>query len=295
MSSIHTSPFGGGGGDAFNMAVIQEVGLRTGNGVDQIRINGAAHGGGGGHDRGSITLDTGEYISRVDIRAGEKVDAVVFTTSNGNTIGGGGSGGDPTTLDNIRVIGIGGSSGDELDKLNIMYVDKYQPSTVMEQNVGFILDFSPPFQKFEEYTDSLYKTVDSYEKITEHMQSQTYSASVEAEYYAKVSASTEIALTDTSTETIKSELETELKAGNRIEQTIPDGSVGVKLINGNLMQGADGAYWMFPISEPAYSVMKISDYANVLNHYDLTGELDTQMPDLKSHRTNQNGYVFYTA
>jgi hypothetical protein len=295
MSSIVTTPFGGGGGDPFQMSVIKEVGLRTGSRVDQIRINGATHGGDGGDDRGSITLGRDEYISRVDIRCAREVDYVKFTTNAGNSVAGGGDGGDPAALWDIRVIAIGGRCADRVDKLDIMYVRDYRPSIVAESNVGFILAYSAPSEEFEEYTSSLYKTVDSYEKVTEHMLSQTYSASVEGEYYVKVAASTEIALTDTSMETVKRELQTELTAGSSRRQKIDSDSVGVKLVNGTLMKDGEKGdqFWMYPTSEPSYSVIKISDVGNVLNHYDLTGELDTQMPGLQAHKVIKNGYVFY--
>jgi Jacalin-like lectin domain len=292
-SGIQTKSFGGGGGNPFGKAVVEEIGLRAGEFVDQIRINNNIHGGDGGNDDGSITLNTDEYISKVEISAGEFVDRVRFITNEERSVGGGG-GGNPTTLDGIRVLAIGGRAGEYVDNLNIMYIDGYQPSTVEARNVGFILAYSPPFEKFEEYTSSFYKTVDSYERVTEHMLSQKYSASVQGEYYVKVTASTEIEVKDTSLETVSRELQQELNSGSSKTQEIPETYVGIKLVNGTLMKGADGTFWMYPTSELSYSVIKASDFANVLDHYDLTGELYTQMPGLHSHKTVKNGYVFYS-
>ena len=293
MSGTQTKSFGGGGGSPFAMAVVEDIGLRTGRYVDQIRINGNSHGGGGGGDQGSITLDPNEYISKVEIHSGTYVDNVKFTTSGGRSIGGGGGGGGTTTLEGIRVIAIGGRAGKYVDQLDIMYVDGYQPSTPVETNVGFILAYSPPFEVFDEYTDSLYKTTDSYEKTTQHMLSQTYSASVEAEYYVKAAASTEIAVQDSSLETVQTELQQQLESGSHTTQTIPEDYVGVKLVNATLMKGADSTFWMYPTTEPSYSVIHVSDYGNLLDHYDLTGELYTQMSGLQAHRTVRNGYVYY--
>lgn len=80
--------------------------------VDQIRINGTANvSGDGGDDRGSIMLDDDECVCRVDIRSGDRIDNVAFTTNKQRSVGSGGTGGKPATLDNIRVPAIGGRSG----------------------------------------------------------------------------------------------------------------------------------------------------------------------------------------
>ncbi|MDC7225007.1 MAG: hypothetical protein PQJ60_14760, partial [Spirochaetales bacterium] len=175
-SSIVTRPFGGEGGGEFPKQNIKEIGLRTGSRVDQIRINGVEHGGDGGSDLGSISLGNDEYINRIDLRSGSEIDKVIFTTNEGHSIGGGGDGGGPSTLENIRVIAIGGRSGSRVDKLNIMYIENYEPSVIEEENVGFILGYSAPFQEFTEYESSREKTADSYEKVTESMLNQKYSA-----------------------------------------------------------------------------------------------------------------------
>lgn len=295
MSSIRTNSYGGEGGKEFAMQTISELGLRTGAYVDQIKINGKSHGGNGGTDLGAISLGFNEYISKVDLRSGKYVDNVKFTTNHDRTIGGGGSGGSASTLSNIRVLKIGGRSGAYVDKLSIMYVENYKPSTILQQNVGFILSYTSPFQELYEYENSKTKTYDSYEKVTESMMSQTYSASVEGEYFAKVSASTELQFTNTSLTTIKSELQVELESGSHKTIKINEGYVGILLVQGTMMRSAEGECWMYPTSELSYSVIKIDDYKNVLEHYDLTGELYTQMPGLKAHKVIKNNYVYYNA
>lgn len=293
QSFIRTGEYGGNGGNPFPMALVREIGMHAGGFVDQIQINGRSYGLGGGANLGSITLDDDEYISSFTIRSGEFVDSFVITTNKGRTFGGGGSGGNAVTLGNLRVIGIGGSAGEFVDRLSIKFVEEYAPSVIEERNAGFIVAYSAPFQVFEEYNDSFYQTVDSYEKVTEYVMSQQYSASVEAEYYVKVAASTEIAITETSLETVKRELEQKLASGSRRTQTIPGGQVGVKLVHGMVMRGADGTAWMYPTTEPSYSVIPTTDVGNLLGHYDLTGELYTQMPGLRDHRTEKNGFVYY--
>ncbi|HYG80720.1 MAG TPA: jacalin-like lectin, partial [Pyrinomonadaceae bacterium] len=103
------------------MAVVSELGLRSARYVDQIRINGTAHGRNGGSDQGSITLGNDEYISKVEFRSDKFVDYVKFTTSTGRSIYGGGDGGYPGKLEGIRVLAIGGRSGAYVDKLDVMY------------------------------------------------------------------------------------------------------------------------------------------------------------------------------
>ena len=293
MSSIKTTPYGGNGGSEFDREVIKEIGLRTGQRVDQIRINNTKHGVNGGTDQGSITLNSDEYISEYEIRSGEEVDYVRFTTNLNNSIGGGGSGGSLASKNGIRVLAIGGRAGKRVDKLEIMYIDEYQPSVEVQRNVGFILSYTSPFQEFKEYKNTREKTTDSYEKITESMLSQTYSASVEGEYYVKVTASTEIAIKNSTLTTVRNELEKELTTGKHTTITVPENHVGILLVEGTLMQGADGKHWMFPTSNLSYSVIKLDEVNNVLGHYDLTGQLYTQMPGLRDHKEVKNGYTYY--
>ena len=50
---------------------------------------------------------------------------------------------------------------------------------------------------------------------------------------------------------------------------------------------------MYPISGASYTVVKLGEVESVLDHYDLTGQLDTQMPDLKKYKKEKNGYIYY--
>lgn len=299
MAVIKVTPFGGNGGDAFGRQVgIEEIGLSAGMYVDQIRINGNSHGGSGGDDQGSIVLADDEYICKVDIRSGVFIDNVRFTTNKGNTIGGGGDGGNPQTLNNIRVLAIGGRAGKFVDKLDIMYVDGYQPSTIEQENVGFILSYTAPFETFYTYEKSNEKTIDFYQKITENMLTQKYSASVEGEYYVKVAASAGIEIKDSTLQTVRNELLKELSTFTSTKTKIPAGHVGISLVTGTLMKSKDDSggdkYWMFPTSGHSYSIIDIKEeYTNLEDHYDLTGQLYTQVPGLKKLKKIKNGYVYY--
>ena len=295
MSGIVTTSYGGTGGTAFDRSIVEEIGLDSGGYVDPLRINNVAHGGSGGQDRGSLVLGTNEYISNVYVRAGGYVDHLKFTTNLNRTLEGGGDGGNPTTLNNIRVLTIAGRAGGYLDHIEFMYVTDYSPSSVAQARAPFIIGFTPPNTVMEEYEDTEYKTVESYQRVTTSMMSQKYSASVEGEYYVKVSAATEITFENTDTTTISSELDKRLATGSKTTTTIPDDHVGILQVEGDIFKADDNVYWMTPNTIVTYAVIKTTDYANVLGYYDLTGLLQTQMPDLKAHATVQNGYTYYKA
>jgi len=126
---IKTASFGGNGGGAFEKQVVDNISIRTGKFVDQIKINNVQHGGNGGGDRGSIVLNDNEYINTVELRSGSYIDFVKFTTNEGRVMGGGGSGGGHHLLENIRVLAIGGRTGAYVDKLDILYIDNYDSSS----------------------------------------------------------------------------------------------------------------------------------------------------------------------
>jgi hypothetical protein len=59
---------------------------------------------------------------------------------------------------------------------------------------------------------------------------------------------------------------------------------GVKLVTATIMKGASNEeeFWMFPTSGASYMVIKLGgEVESVLDHYDLTGQFDTQMPDFE--------------
>jgi hypothetical protein len=292
-NSIVINSYGGNGGGEFAPDYIQSLAIRTGEEVDAIIINGKKNGGDGGSLSTTLIFDSDEYISQILIRSGSRVDRLEFTTNKGRKIGGGGNGGSETVLSGIRVVAIGGRAGSRLDQIQITYVEDYVPSTLVEQRGQFVIGFTPQNTVLKEYSESTYKTSDSYENVTETMLSQQYNASVEAEYYAKVAFSTEIKYVNTQLTTVKRELSEQLVSGKYSEITIKEGQVGILLVNGTIMKGTDDEIWMYPTSILSYAVIATSDYVNVLNHYDLTGELATQMPELLKYKTEKNGYVFY--
>jgi hypothetical protein len=140
---------GGGGGEAFGFAAgfveratavqqrmrLERVGLRAGGRIDQIRLTyrygasalGAAeqrqevHGQAGGSDLGEMQLGAGVGIERIEAKTGIRVDRLILTSSDGQSLGGGGDRGNRTLLweraANEVVLGFSGRAGSELDAL----------------------------------------------------------------------------------------------------------------------------------------------------------------------------------
>jgi len=293
--------YGGNGGSEFASDYIMSLAIRTGARVDAIIINDKRYGGTGGSESQTLIFNSEEFISEISIHSGSRVDNLQFTTNMGRKIGGGGTGGsEKTILTGIRVIAIGGRAGKNLDQIKITYVENYKPSSLIEKRGQFIIGFTAEGTTLKEYEEQSSKSYDSYENVTETMISQQYNASVEAEYYAKVSFSTEIKYENTQLTTIKTELEEQLLSSLSTEVTIREGMVGILLVDGTIMEGddpigenADNPIWMYPISVLSYAVISVDNYKSVLEHYDLTGELAVVMPELIDYKTEKNGYVFY--
>ena len=88
-----TKVFGGNGGNSFTERGVKKIAIRSGSAIDAIIINGEQFGGNGGKLSETITLAPDEYISRMEIRHGSRIDALEITTNRGQQIGGGGNGG----------------------------------------------------------------------------------------------------------------------------------------------------------------------------------------------------------
>lgn len=292
MSGIKTKSFGGEGGGEFDPKYVQTIGLRSGKYVDQININHIKHGGEGGGDQGEIYLAENEYINKVEIRSGKYVDNFSISTNIGNRIGGGGDGGGYECLENIRVLSIGGRSGGYVDQLKITYVEDYTPSESVIRNVGVIIGYTPPHTEHFEYHETQTQMTESYTKVTETMVNQNYSASLEIDYYAKVKAETSIEFKDLNMTTISNELQQKLVNVNHTKTVVPEKEVGVLVVKADIMIN-NGTYWLYPTSVVSSAIIPISDSDNLLNHYDLTGELYVQMPGLEKHKIEQNGYTYY--
>ena len=115
---------GSSGGDPFGAAAVSSIRVSGGNFVDALVINGSRYGGSGGSLSEKLVLRSGEYINCVVVRQGDFLDRLEFHTNQGRSIGGGGTGGSETLLQNIRVTHIGGRAGDFVDQITVAYCDE---------------------------------------------------------------------------------------------------------------------------------------------------------------------------
>ena len=134
MAYSRSAAYGGNGGDAFadnltEITALVGINIRSDVLLDSIQggfvttsgstVTGTKYGGGGGNPS-TIKLDQGDYIVRIDGRAGEKIDQIKFTTARGAQYGPyGGGGGEPFTISGVHVGGFFGRSGALIDQLGV--------------------------------------------------------------------------------------------------------------------------------------------------------------------------------
>lgn len=146
MTTQNTDFFGGSGGSAFtdthdvnSWGRITQISVRHGSEVDAIATTYAngqylSHGGTGG-SLSVITLGDDEFVTKIDLRSGSRLDQISFHTSKGVTYGPyGGSGGSPQSVDfgsNVLQYFFG-RSGSRMDAIGFAYGTKppVSPSSV---------------------------------------------------------------------------------------------------------------------------------------------------------------------
>lgn len=146
---VGSSPaYGSSGGHPFNdtnvSTAIQKhqrittVQLRSGNYIDNLAVTyqlnntivQRTHGGNGGTLGPLLTLLPGQFITGISGRSGTYIDNLQLQISDGRTVGGGGSGGNPYAWkvpSDCFVLGFSGRSGNYLDQLQISYAG-FQPA-----------------------------------------------------------------------------------------------------------------------------------------------------------------------
>ena len=131
---VRSDLFGGKSGNEFSDNLTETVRLtrlsiKHGRVIDAIEaswvtsdgktITGARHGGSGGSES-VITLQEGEYINRIQGRAGAYIDQLMFYTNLDHQYGPfGGDGGNPFAIENICVGGFFGRGGRLLDAIGV--------------------------------------------------------------------------------------------------------------------------------------------------------------------------------
>lgn len=123
IQDLETREFGGQGGDEFKPRGIHSLAMRFGSAVDALIINGDQFGEDGGELSSTITLEQDEYLSKIVLRAGSRIDYLRFETNKGNMIEGGGDGGYPDEVEGV-ILTLGGRSERLLHQLNVLGIFK---------------------------------------------------------------------------------------------------------------------------------------------------------------------------
>jgi hypothetical protein len=271
-----TFTYGGNGGSPFPASSPHSVGLRTGDLVDAIIINGQHYGGDGGGNPTIQTLGPDEYWSAFSVRSGSLIDHLKLTSSSGRTVEGGGGGGNPDSHDSLRIVSIGGRSGASVDSLSLDVVIDYKPSTTKAWNVEVILDVRTGGQTISNFNDVTVRTAHSYQLVTQKMQEWSVNASAEGEYFAKFSASTSFKTSDSSTQSIQDESSQVVQSGSSTTQTIGPDQAAFLIGRMDLLTDSDGHAWMSPTSEANWVVLGRGDFGTLVGKYDVTGGAATQ-------------------
>ena len=142
LTTLTYGPWGGDGGNAFSAPLtlatgeawkkIYAIKVRHGKIIDAIQLywvndsgvyTNSPHYGGDTGTESWMFLASNEYITKLTVRAGNKVDKLVFTTNLNKTYTFGGDGGDATTLNfgtsGLQMHGIYGRSGGKIDRIGI--------------------------------------------------------------------------------------------------------------------------------------------------------------------------------
>lgn len=127
-AAITTAPCGGNGGLEFKAGMPESIGVRTGNVVDAIIINGKPYGGGGGEQTTQYQLQPGDYWTDFEVRGGQYVDYIYMKSKHGvefrskDQATGGSSCGKVT---GARVLEVMGKYGQFIDSISFKYIPDY--------------------------------------------------------------------------------------------------------------------------------------------------------------------------
>lgn len=246
----------------------------------------------------TLLLDDDEYINKIRWELGRdnvwQINAIMhvwFQTNKGKTLGwvSDNLDIDTNTLEG-RVIGLGyvGSSG--VENLRIQFFDGWEShwDSSPAGSANFILHMEPPGSKWTEYTLTTQAQAKTWERAAESVLSQGVTASIEAEFFVKVSAEVSIQATQTDKSTVTSAIESKLDKSTTSELSIPVDSVGLLIVTGQIMKapgsqsqaGYGPKYWMYPLTNAGYVVIPLTDSHSLLGHYDLTGRVADQMTNV---------------
>lgn len=268
---------GGPGGDPFGLDYPRTIGLRSGDTVDALLLNGSQYGGRGGGNPREYTPLGEDYWAEFEIHAGTYVDYVRFRSRDGIEVAGGGTGGSVRqTFRNVRVLRVGGWAHDQLDKLKVEFIENYQPSTVIRPNQLAVLDFESGGRTIKTFSSQSLLSAQAYERISEHSTEFTLNASAEGEYYAKFSVSTGLKTTSSTREDIRQSTQQALKSGETVTETLNKNEAKFLIGKVRVLRDASGNYWTYPVTAPNWVTIPTNEFGRLDGYYDFTSGLRLQ-------------------
>jgi hypothetical protein len=306
--SIETIYFGGRGGEEFDIAGFEEVGLRSGNRIDALLLDGERHGGNGGGAQSALSLSSDEYIDQVTVRSGSRIDRLELRTNHGRTMVHGGSGGKPRTLKNIRVLGFGGRSGSELDQLAVHLIRDYDPSQAEPGLHTAIIGVVPQGEQIETFVSSRVARINSTRRLFQSTFTASQSSSLggslgnaKGEFTAMASRS--LGFKQVVEKEFLEQTETEEVNSETITRSPGRGFVGLETVRVEVYRVdapsrdvEDAAWWTFPVGTPEYVEVR-EDVGIPLQEsvIDMTGVLSLQLPVLADRKARRFGCDWYAA
>jgi len=300
--AFRTDHFGGGNpfnnnpGSPFPVQSARSLGLRSGNAIDALILNGQRFGGTGGTITSELELSPDEYIDDVVIRSDHHVDFLEFRTNRGRTLAtGGGSGGRERRRNNIRVLGIGGRSGNVLDVISIRYIENFAEAELIERNQLVVTNIITPGVSIEEIISTEVSTLYAITKIWELVFTAGRGESLEASFDAFIAKITsETSIKATTREEIRTEIRNKVATSQKTTKSPLPGSAIVEVVPVNVYRDGGGMVWFFPTSgaRPISVPLEAGIDSNI-EVYDLTRTLALQFPSMANRRGSRHGYDFY--
>jgi hypothetical protein len=275
-----TQTFGGPGGVPFKAVSPKSIKLHWGQILDALILNDVQHGGDGGDHKMGLELAADDYWSEFSVNAGKFVDYLQFKSKSGSKVGGGGNGGRAYGSHNVRIVSIGGKAGNgqrgtRLDSITIKWVENYRPSQELLPNSMAIFKAENGQMTIFESEERETTTLEAYQNVTSYMSNSNVSASVEAEYYAKVSGSTSLTIEQSSVTEINKSITDALR--RRTEKTITLEADQARFLVGpiRVMKGADGKIWYYPVENVEWVTLNKDGYGRLKGYFDLSGGAST--------------------
>lgn len=307
--SIETIYFGGRGGSEFDIAGFEEIGLRSGNRIDALLLDGERHGGNGGSAQSALSLSSNEYIDQMSVRSGSRIDRLELRTNLGRTMVHGGGGGEHRgTLKNIRVLGFGGRAGSELDQLAIHLIRDYHPSQAEPGAHTAIIGVVPQGERIETFVSSRTARINASRRLFQTTFTANQSSSLggslgsaKGEFTAMASRS--LGLTQVVEKEFLEQTETEEVNSETITRSPGRGFVGLETVQVEVYRVdapsrelEDAVWWTFPIGTPEYiEVREEIGVPPLEDVIDMTGVMGLQLPVMAARKTQRFGCDWYAA